>query len=1239
MKKTIRSSIAMLITLVIVTAVPFTAYAKTEAAGGTCGPDLSWTIEGDTLTIIGTGEMDDWGYNDDEPWSKHMNPPWHEALWKNDVAYVNISEGVTSIGNGAFSGYSESGYIVSIPSTVAHIHEEAIPGYNVQEINVSADNPGYCSIDGVLYDKNVDTLLCYPEHKKDAIFIVPASVKSINQYCFGKYIKEIDFSETELTVIDALFDMPELRTLILPASIEVLPNTSDCPKLTRAIIKGFSEIYSSSDGAIYSADRRILCYCPDGMTSYTMPARVEAIETVAVFNNCKTLSKITVEEGNKYFSVKNGMLYGDNGRELIFCPYNIGKIIIDAETERISPNAFGNCGTVDSIEVDSNNRYFSTDGKSLFDIDKTRMLNFFGIGSDFSDIYWIDIPETVQIIEDNNLLERLDRAVIRYNGSSDSWKKVVQSSMEEKYGYYVDNTETGVVVGQDSTTFTLEFVDSLTYTFELQGDAVVLMISGKGKLDRSHLMECFRTANVSKLIIGSDVLADTDVLSGLGDHLEHIDVAEGNKYFTSIAGVLFTTDKTEMLMYPKERKDTDLYLPAELKEFNPYMLKDNKYLQNIYVDEGNESYSSYDGVLYDKNCTKIECYPISRTAESVTVPGSVEVYGLYQLEDNTYLKNIYINGSSEGLFSIDGVLYFDSGYSKRLEIYPAGREEAEFTIPAFVNSMWSDLFSDNPYLQNIYVDENNEHYISIDGIVYSRKDSNLICFPHGRSSEEFRIIPQVEAVHLSIFSRMSDLKALYLPDTLLELSGGSRKNSNYRIYTGPYGRSLNNLSYDYRFASNIRGGLFYDNDSIVEYDTALKDDGSVKIEYYLGLGGDVVIPDCIAGGKVTEIGDYAFFDTTTLSGVTLGKSITHIGDFSFSYCKGLTSVYFGKELRSIGANAFYASDVRDVYYQGSEEDWADISIADGNERLKKARIHFNTELTQLTSESGEVTARLTAWEKNLNASTQLEAVPVASTASADDIYAQSADGTKHNCAVYDLSMLADGKKVQPSSVVQMGIPLPEGFDGSQCEVYQIVGDKSCLSRNAKYVDGRLEFTANHFSYYAIVDCSESVSISAPSLNITDADNRISNTESNIDVEDNYVFVDSDEYDQFDPNFKPRKVAPYDFSRKTHPVVWVLLSLLALAVLSAAAVLFIGNKADDNDGVFAVGSFVLDQRLTGKCRAANSAFINLCTKIKNICVPALLDFWKGIVATAKKAVSLIKETAEKVLSFIKSRLGR
>jgi len=95
---------------------------------------------------------------------------------------VTIPDSVTSIEGGAFL-YCKNLVSVTIPNSVTSIGGGAFSGCDaLTSINVDVHNPNYCSIDGVLFDKNSTTLIKYPSGKQGASYIIPNSVKSIGSF-------------------------------------------------------------------------------------------------------------------------------------------------------------------------------------------------------------------------------------------------------------------------------------------------------------------------------------------------------------------------------------------------------------------------------------------------------------------------------------------------------------------------------------------------------------------------------------------------------------------------------------------------------------------------------------------------------------------------------------------------------------------------------------------------------------------------------------------------------------------------------------------------------------------------------------------------------------------------------------------------------------------------------------------------------------------------------------------------
>ena len=100
----------------------------------------------------------------------------------------------------------------------------------------------------------------------------------------------------------------------------------------------------------------------------------------------------------------------------------------------------------------------------------------------------------------------------------------------------------------------------------------------------------------------------------------------------------------------------------------------------------------------------------------------------------------------------------------------------------------------------------------------------------------------------------------------------------------------------------------------------------------------IEIPD-----TVKTIGDYAFCNCQSLKSVEIPNSVTKIGTSSFSHCTALECVEIPSGVKEISDRAFYnCTGLTDVYYSGTEAEWAAVTIGENNSSLADATIHFGS---------------------------------------------------------------------------------------------------------------------------------------------------------------------------------------------------------------------------------------------------------------------------------------------------------
>lgn len=216
---------------------------------GACGENLAWTLDDSgTLTISGTGEMR-------EMW----DAPWY--ILRSSIKTVVIQDGVTSIGNGAFSG-CDSLTSITIPDGVTSIGDSAFYGcYNLTTISIpdSVTTIGsyafkYCGITSITIPKNVtsiDDLAFYYSHNLHSTNVSEENTKYLSyDGCLYNKEKKIlvfcPYDKENCAILDGttkisrevFFEHYLLKTITIPSSVEAIGRFAFCFSLTDIYFQG-----------------------------------------------------------------------------------------------------------------------------------------------------------------------------------------------------------------------------------------------------------------------------------------------------------------------------------------------------------------------------------------------------------------------------------------------------------------------------------------------------------------------------------------------------------------------------------------------------------------------------------------------------------------------------------------------------------------------------------------------------------------------------------------------------------------------------------------------------------------------------------------------------------------------------------------------------------------------------------------------------------------------------------------
>lgn len=99
------------------------------------------------------------------------------------IKTITVAEGVTKIE----SMYNITAEKIILSSTVESVYNLAV----VKEFIVNENNKAFCSIEGVLYSKDMTKLVAYPTKKEDLLFVIPESVKTVGTFNKNSFIREV----------------------------------------------------------------------------------------------------------------------------------------------------------------------------------------------------------------------------------------------------------------------------------------------------------------------------------------------------------------------------------------------------------------------------------------------------------------------------------------------------------------------------------------------------------------------------------------------------------------------------------------------------------------------------------------------------------------------------------------------------------------------------------------------------------------------------------------------------------------------------------------------------------------------------------------------------------------------------------------------------------------------------------------------------------------------------------------
>ena len=159
---------------------------------------------------------------------------------------------------------------------------------------------------------------------------------------------------------------------------------------------------------------------------------------------------------------------------------------------------------------------------------------------------------------------------------------------------------------------------------------------------------------------------------------------------------------------------------------------------------------------------------------------------------------------------------------------------------------------------------------------------------------------------------------IYLPHSIQKVPYIAAKNLYYN------GTLYEWEKLDRTFENSITSLYLYDGNDYTLLTEVNIQSGLTEISDYAfsGIGS---ITSINIGGTVTKIGNSAFANCSSLTTAIVGDSVTELGNSVFAN-SGLVSLEIGTGLNKTGLSTFDTSSFRNVYYDGTVEDYCHIQF-------------------------------------------------------------------------------------------------------------------------------------------------------------------------------------------------------------------------------------------------------------------------------------------------------------------------
>ncbi len=338
------------------------------------------------------------------------------------------------------------------------------------------------------------------------------------------------------------------------------------------------------------------------------------------------------------------------------------------------------------------------------------------------------------------------------------------------------------------------------------------------------------------------------------------------KRINSLLKDFMPKNKNERKILIKIFKDNNFQKINFFSDFN--QLKNKNFLLNITKEITEEFYVNFDEVtniikIVFEGCVSIEKIFVNSNKYKIINEMLVDISEKKLLRSFSKLKECNIPND------VEIILEKSFEYSKLEKIY----------ISKIVKKIEKRTFYCTNFFEEYIVSKENEHYSSVEGVLYTKNKEKLIHYPQNKKEINYIMEDEVINIEDMAFSYSKNLKNLTFSNLVEKIGKKS-----------------------FEHCEKIENIILPRNIKII---------GEKAFQFLTNL------KFLILSFNLEEIGDLAFYNCTNLKSVIIPNKVKKIGDLAFAKCKSLKKVTIQESVEFIGEGVFFECENLELYIKNN----------------------------------------------------------------------------------------------------------------------------------------------------------------------------------------------------------------------------------------------------------------------------------------------------------------------------------